>query len=237
MQLLFTHDRSDKLQEQLENERIPLHKLPYLLHHPSFHQLLIPLLKKDVTYAYQIAVILSHLDLRTVDPIIKTHLSFTTTTDRSLIRIAYQNWYLCSSTENYLEESIHSSAAVLLNDHLLLKLRGKPAALCLNTFTSMAGYTFFKGVWYSPTDASTGKAIRDCFLSESMTPNIHQAGSWTIMRPLRNSESATASQLLELSRAYSQNLPVTVPTTINGVPKKKYLYSQDISQNVVMPHL
>lgn len=120
-------------------------------------------------------------------------------------------WYLCGAAEPRLRIALRKGAAIVVNDHLVVKFYGKLSALCTKTFTTTNGVTFLAGNWYSPSDSESREGLRNAF-DQGKSHVTLQSGEWALMRTIEDKDG----ELLAAAQDYAANAPMRLPETIGG---------------------
>lgn len=131
---------------------------------------------------------------------------------------SHDDWMLCPTAEDLMQESLRNQAVVLVNGALLMKFTGKLTGLCTRSF-STTGATFLEGNWYSPVDPESRETIRQVFDRGEPRVSLTE-GLWIILRSV--DDSPKGERVLVSSRLSAANLPVSFPGTIRGIQRREF---------------
>jgi hypothetical protein len=127
---------------------------------------------------------------------------------------SHGQWWLCSTGEIRLTDSISDTAVIAITDGeadcLLVKFCGRLSAVCLRNTKTETGTMFIQGNWYSPTDQGTKDMLRSSFGAQKGRVAM-QTGNWTLMRQLSSVYKVTDAQQV------AQHTPDIYPNSMISV--------------------
>ena len=206
MEALFESKESQKFVALLEIYNINQVDVPKFIADQNVFDLIGIMLDNDKKYKFQLAVLLSRMSIKDMPPELVKKIKTIETNSQFKITIGCDDWLLCDETESFLEESMRSNLVLLVNDKLLVKFAGKLTALCLKTFSTIDGFTFLKGNWYSLVDTTLRTITREAFDDGISKINLKE-GKWALMRPLAGCRYKNSAEFMEETEKYILSLP------------------------------
>jgi len=198
-------DRGDKFRLSLETmcsaNNIKMDELPKLFDNQLSYELLEVLLRNQEKYPDQIALLLAVMDSSKLPQKLFQQIDAVVVDASLKVEPPYKGWYLCDDAEGLMFKNLKDNV-MLVNDSMLVKMDGKPAAMCLKSFTLRgSGRTFLAGSWYCPEDNSLRTELAKRFRQGDRTTNIDE-GVWMLMRSVKNmdDEEMSASELIGLAK-------------------------------------
>lgn len=193
--------------------------------------------KANDTYRLQIGMICAAVPLDTMAPrfqeIFEEKYHPLETDNEFELTPFYKRWELCNESEDEMHAAIQKNGVIAIDDHLLLKMKGRMTALCTESFTTKEGKLFIAGNWYSPTkkNATARETIKvDFFDNKGRTSG--KGTSWAIMRD-SNFEQSNDKALEELQNIVAQT-PQRYPNNaifIGRVPLTREQYREKYKES------
>lgn len=138
----------------------------------------------DIECRFSLALLLTATPAQLMSESLRDRLGVYESDDQTQILPHNDEWYLCVSSEARLKEVMTEGKTVLVNNTLLVKNEGYMTGICVENRSTATG-TFLKGVWYSPVEKATKKAIEKAFQHGpeiGKTDLTLDGGNWALMR-------------------------------------------------------
>lgn len=166
-----------------------------LLNNKLFSALMRPLTRLQPQFAYELAQVFNASENQALRQEAERILNPIQTNWRINLIPSYDDWYLCEHSEEKLMDALSEQGCMACMDAaqrplMLLKLKGKPSALVLQTFKTADGILLPAGTWISPVTPTTRERIYTAFdtrYQKISAPLFY--GTWAYMR------SVTADKL------------------------------------------
>lgn len=132
----------------------------------------------------------------------------------TLIVPAPDRWYLCTLSEQYLEQALTNEGTVtVVNNALVVKPVGKLAGLCIQDVMGPNGEVLFKkGSWYCPVGECRQELLDNFGLGNAMfgvgkTRITMPRSSWSLMRVAKPPNLQTLGEYIQVIVDKTTNLP------------------------------
>jgi len=155
------------------------------------------------------------------------------TTHTATIILNPYKYVLCSSSEPYIEAAMQDSykaTIVLGDDQLLMKYYGRPAALCLKSFTTAEGISFIRGNWYTPIGVARKELKKAFDDGEQRISEI--TGKWVLIRQLNENYfggEERAQRFMTRAEKYSETMPAGKLSEADAQARRSRTYQEGMS--------
>ncbi len=218
LELMFSQAETDEIYKGFRYQnKDNFFKIVKELNNDFILTLLDILLDDVLTYQFQIAIILSQLKIYDLPEALRAEIRPQLIEMDMSIQVSNGNWWLCDESEPRLLQALNNDAVVVVNEYVAVKFIGKRAGLCLKTFTSASGQTFFEGHWYSPTGFELNNTLEDAF-DAGITKIDISNGNWALLRPAKR----YTPDYLEDIKALVNTIPDNKQAVIDGLIRSQY---------------
>ncbi len=205
----FANDSAD-FTATLDGLQMKKNEYIFLLNTPLFTAFLKPLTRLQPAFAYELAQIVNgcqdvHLREETEKALmpVETHW-------RIKLTPSHDDWYLCERSEEKLVDTLSEQGCLALLDAaqrplIVVKFKGKPSGLVLQTCKTADGTVLPAGTWISPVSAQTRERLYKAFdtnYQKVSTPVFH--GTWAYMRSVVPDRLEQNGALLTLTNIATQ---------------------------------
>lgn len=199
------------------------------LQQPLFYFLAQIYIKNQPLFAYELSLIIHGLPDSEKKAALINQLHLTTVDWSAALHCQHADWYLCSSSEYKLVDSLSDGGFLILTDEndrpaMVVKFNGKEAALVLQNFLTPDGQVVLAGTWICPVSVNCREKLCATFDASIQSAALKDfSGEWAIMRNVRLDNLVKAGSSISL---HELRLQLVVNKSKSGVMVDKKGYRE-----------